>query len=583
MYAYDGNGYLTALTPPGRPAHGFAYTPVNLESEYAPPQPQPLIPDPRTLFTYNLDRQLDLITRPDGFTVDFVYDSAGRLSAQLLPAGQGQVSYTYDPVTGILTTITGPSGETLTLTSDGSLLLSETWSGAVSGSVSRTYDDDFRVGTQSVNAAQTVSFSYDPDSLLTGAGSLAVTRDPQNGLLTGATLGVVADSYGYNGFGEVTSYTAEASGTPLYDAQYSRDALGRITEKTETIAGVTDTFTYSYDAAGRLTDVLTNGLPTAHYDHDANSNRVAGFNGAGSISASYDDQDRLLTYGTASYTHTANGEWLAKTDSSGTTTYSYDVLGNLTAVTLPNGTSIEYVIDGRNRRVGKRVNGSLAQGWLYDGQLRLVAELDGSNQVVSRFVYGGRSNVPEYMIKGGATYRLIPDQLGSPRLIVNIGDGTVAQRIDYDEFGNVLTDTNSGFQPFGFASGLYDPDTRLVRFGARDYDPETGRWTAKDPIRFNGGDTNLYGYLLGDPVNGVDVRGQQATPSPAPGSSGWNPACPVCGLVGGFCGTVCGTGDIPRCIACNLLLAPICLACNPPPLPEPTPPPSPAPSPGCTR
>jgi RHS repeat-associated protein len=79
--------------------------------------------------------------------------------------------------------------------------------------------------------------------------------------------------------------------------------------------------------------------------------------------------------------------------------------------------------------------------------------------------------------------------------------------MDYDEFGNVTLDTNPGFQPFGFAGGLYDHDTGLVRFGARDYDPETGRWTTKDPMRFEGGDTNLYGYVLGDPVNFVDVYG----------------------------------------------------------------------------
>lgn len=61
-----------------------------------------------------------------------------------------------------------------------------------------------------------------------------------------------------------------------------------------------------------------------------------------------------------------------------------------------------------------------------------------------------------------------------------------------DEFGNVITDANPGFQPFGFADGLYDRDTGLVRFGARDYDPEIGRWTAKDPILFDSGDTNLH-------------------------------------------------------------------------------------------
>jgi RHS repeat-associated protein len=78
------------------------------------------------------------------------------------------------------------------------------------------------------------------------------------------------------------------------------------------------------------------------------------------------------------------------------------------------------------------------------------------------------------------------------------------QRPDYDEFGRVPPDTNPGFQPFGFAGGIQDPDTQLVRFGARDYDPEIGRWTTKDPIRFAGGDPNLYGYVLNDPVNLVD-------------------------------------------------------------------------------
>jgi len=87
-------------------------------------------------------------------------------------------------------------------------------------------------------------------------------------------------------------------------------------------------------------------------------------------------------------------------------------------------------------------------------------------------------------------------------------------------FGNLISDTNPGFQPFGFAGGLYDSDTGLTRFGARDYDPETGSWTIKDPIRFDGGDTNLYGYVLNDPVNLYDPLGLDVTVARYPGALG---------------------------------------------------------------
>jgi RHS repeat-associated protein len=53
--------------------------------------------------------------------------------------------------------------------------------------------------------------------------------------------------------------------------------------------------------------------------------------------------------------------------------------------------------------------------------------------------------------------------------------------------------------------GLYDPDTGLVRFGARDYDPNIGRWVSKDPILFKGHQANLYVYAGNDPINRADV------------------------------------------------------------------------------
>jgi RHS repeat-associated protein len=71
----------------------------------------------------------------------------------------------------------------------------------------------------------------------------------------------------------------------------------------------------------------------------------------------------------------------------------------------------------------------------------------------------------------------------------------------------VTLDTSPEFQPFGFAGGLYDADTGLVHFRAREYDASIGRWISKDPIRFDGGQGNLYAYAADDPVNRSDASG----------------------------------------------------------------------------
>jgi RHS repeat-associated protein len=107
----------------------------------------------------------------------------------------------------------------------------------------------------------------------------------------------------------------------------------------------------------------------------------------------------------------------------------------------------------------------------------------------------------------GALYYLFYDHLGSLRRVTD-ADGTIVKQVDYDAFGQIVDETNSALSiPLGFAGGLHDRSTGLVRFGFRDYDPEVGRWTAKDPIFFEGGDTDLYGYSLNNPVSFVDISG----------------------------------------------------------------------------
>ena len=61
--------------------------------------------------------------------------------------------------------------------------------------------------------------------------------------------------------------------------------------------------------------------------------------------------------------------------------------------------------------------------------------------------------------------------------------------------------------PIGFAGGLVDRDTGLIRFGYRDYDPHVGRFTAPDPAGDRRGDGDLYDYCVDDPVSRVDPLG----------------------------------------------------------------------------
>lgn len=151
----------------------------------------------------------------------------------------------------------------------------------------------------------------------------------------------------------------------------------------------------------------------ATYGYDDNGNRLSYSGTFGSFTGVYDDQDRLTSYGGLTYTYTPAGELASKSNGANTVTYTCDAYGALRTVVLDTGVTIDYVIDGQGRRIGKKVNGVLVQGLLYGDQLNPAAELDDTGAIVARFVYGPRSNVPAYMEKGGTTHRIISDHLGS--------------------------------------------------------------------------------------------------------------------------------------------------------------------------
>jgi RHS repeat-associated protein len=60
---------------------------------------------------------------------------------------------------------------------------------------------------------------------------------------------------------------------------------------------------------------------------------------------------------------------------------------------------------------------------------------------------------------------------------------------------------------YGFAGRQLDSESGNYYNRARIYSPTLGRFTTKDPIGLNGGDTNLYGYVVNDPINHIDPTG----------------------------------------------------------------------------
>ncbi|MBK9066629.1 MAG: hypothetical protein IPL76_07030 [Gemmatimonadetes bacterium] len=393
------------------------------------------------------------------------------------------------------------------------------WAGLLRDSVQVAYDSAFRVKTQTVHGTSTVSFSYDRDGLLVAAGALRLGRSGTHGLLLADTLGPVRGSYSYTSRGELAGLHQARSGTTLLGTGYLRDSLGRITQLTDSAreAGGTPQvrrWSYVYDGVSRLLRDSLDGALHQAFAYDSNGNRTSLTTALGTVSSSYDAQDRLTRSATSGgvvtlYAYGSNGELQTKTDSAtgAQTRYQYDALGNLLKVVLPTGDSVEYLIDGQNRRVGRKLNGVVTHRWLYQNQLNPIAELDSAGALVSRFVYGSRANVPDYLVRGGAVYRLVTDHLGSVRAVVDTATGAVAQWTTYDAWGNVLADSGAGSQPFGFAGGMADSATGLVRFGARDYDPAVGRWTAKDPVGFSGGESGTYVYSANDPVDLQDPSG----------------------------------------------------------------------------
>ncbi|MBU4557840.1 MAG: RHS repeat-associated core domain-containing protein [Pseudodesulfovibrio sp.] len=296
-----------------------------------------------------------------------------------------------------------------------------------------------------------------------------------------------------------------------YSYTLRHDAQGRIIEKTETVQGAPAVWTYAYDHAGRLAEAKLNGRFVCQCRYDKQGCRSHDWfprtHGSQIRNFSYTMANRLQSAGNNGYTHDKQGMRLLWNHGGNYTRYEYATDHRLLRATREwDDTVFEFAHDDNGQRAAKFRDGTLIEAYHWRDFIRLAAFHDGTHEFV--FVYRSDERTPHAMRRDdGAVFTLHYDQVGSLRVVAD-QRGNVIQEVLYDPFGGIIEDTCPGLRiPIGFAGGLHDRDLGFVRFGWRDYDTFTGRWTAPDPLGDKGGDPDWYGYCLDDPVNGVDPLG----------------------------------------------------------------------------
>ena len=381
---------------------------------------------------------------------------------------------------------------------DGELPETIEQTGPATGRFAFGYDGALRLSSTAVTAGGTTlttAITRDDDGLVTGYGPFTLARGGAGGALSRVSGNGLTLDLGIDAAGDVASRTLGSA----YGFTLTRDDAGRVVRRVED--GVETAF--AYDDDGRLLRVERDGAVVERYTYDRNGNRLTRRIGGGPVETStYDDADRLTARGAVAYEHDAAGFLRRRGDD----TFTYSSRGELLRAEA-GGEVVTYAYDGLGRRTARTVDGRTTQ-YLYGDpadafQVSAVRAPDGT---LTRLHYTEDGLL--FALQSSAGWRYVGvDQVGSPRVVTD-ASGTVLKRIAYDAFGGVVSDSAPGVDvPLGFAGGLPDEATGLVRFGMRDYDPAVGRWTAADPALFGGGQANLYEYVASDPVDGRDPSG----------------------------------------------------------------------------
>jgi RHS repeat-associated protein len=504
-----------------------------------------------------LDRQV-LRTDAAGKTTTVAYDSAGRLTS-ITDRDSRQRSFSYDSADRLTgSTWLSPTGATvnvLTYTYDntGNVLTASDYHGTVSAG----YDELGRQTGRTDVFGLTLTYSYDP------ADRRTLVQDSKGGNVTSV----------YDNADRLTSRQySDGTNTVRVDLGYSDrnqlTGISRYSNLTGGSANLVGTTSYVYDDAGRVTSVVhKNGtgatLSSYNTSYDNADRATADTGPSGTRNYSYDAADQLLTDGTSTYSYelagnrtqvqTATTTYLYQTgtgnrlSTDGLWSYTYDAEGNLTGKQSRSSAEVwTYGYDNLNRltsagqkldgvtttftvsytydALGERVQedrwrlstGTVTTKYAYDG-LNVWADLDGSNTLKVRYLYGYGVDQPLARIVPGAgsnpVVAYLGDRLGSVRDLMGWASQAVLDHLDYDGFGQVTESNVANGDRYKYTGREWDSDTGLQDNRERRYRPSTGSWTSEDPSGFLAGDTNLYRYVRNQPVNATAPFGLRDQPS----------------------------------------------------------------------
>ncbi len=248
--------------------------------------------------------------------------------------------------------------------------------GAAAGVITLTYNGrGFLTQRKLLSAPDpevTTNLTYDNDDLLTADGPYTFTRGGALGETTQVAAGAGPTALdrdtAFDVIGRRTTVTATVGGTGVFSQTHTYDNGGLLATRPENVAGSSQSPTFTYDDARRLTGV-SNGGNSESYAYDSAGNRTSRSGPATSGStetATYDAQGRLDTRGGIDYSFDAAGYLTQR----GADTFNYGPQGTLLSANV-GGTAITYVYDGTGRRTSRTDSGGTEQ-YLYgspDGPL----------------------------------------------------------------------------------------------------------------------------------------------------------------------------------------------------------------------